>query len=406
MITIFQKSMLGAFYRHNRIPLWIFSYDQVLVASFGPNDSAQMESLLTEHMIKLLTLSPQKEFSILCDEKEFYCFFSFTSGQDSYYLATGPLLLTGLYHMMQMQVLSFAPILNSPDLKILVENLPIISLPDFASSLNMTMLFLTGNGISYDTISNFSYSNLSGVSGSIRFYEYFDELTNFTEHTPYSHEQAVLNCVRDGDPVRLESTYRTLPQTRYGAMSQNPLKQLFYGCIANTTLVTRYAIEGGFPEEEALCLSDSYIRQMEQAKTLYELELLNERMALDFTNRVAITKKQKHPAYSRPVNVCIRYINNHIREKITLDELASAARLTPKYLSTLFHSETGLTLQSWITEKRINEAKNLLLYSPYSDNQISIMLAFHSQSYFIQVFKKQTGLTPGNYRKSSFFISN
>ncbi|MHA7965074.1 helix-turn-helix domain-containing protein [Paenibacillus sp. CAU 1782] len=218
-------------------------------------------------------------------------------------------------------------------------------------------------------------------------------------HTPYSHEVAVLNCVREGNVPQLESTYKAFPPTQYGSMSNHPLRQFLYGCIANTTLVTRYAIEGGLDEETAFTLSDAYIKQMEKCGSQQELGRLNEKMAVDFTEHVSRIKAGRKAPYSGSVLSCLDYIAANLHGKITLEALSAQTRLTPKYLSALFRKETGQTVTSYIEEKRIEEAKRLLLYSRYASSRISHDLSFHSHSYFISVFKKRTGMTPKKYRE-------
>lgn len=138
---------------------------------------------------------------------------------------------------------------------------------------------------------------------------------------------------------------------------------------------------------------------MEHCKTLYELNILNEKMAMDFTERVAEAKASKKSAYIKPISTCIDYILKNIHEKITLNTLAEEVDLTPKYLSYLFRKETGQTLSSFIEDIRINRAKNLLVYSQYSYSHISHYLSFYSQSYFISIFKKKVGMTPKKYRE-------
>ncbi len=198
----------------------------------------------------------------------------------------------------------------------------------------------------------------------------------------------------------METIYRTLPEIRYGSMSNNsnPVRQLFYGSIANTTLATRFAIEGGLDEETAFTLSDVYIKRMEACTTLYELNLLNEKIALDFTEHVMEAKSRNNPEYSQPIKKSIDYIFSNLHNKINLTTLAKAANTTPKYLSFLFHKETGQTISSFIIEAKINRAKNLLIYSEFSYNDISQYLLFSSQSYFISNFRKLVGMTLKKYR--------
>ena len=219
-------------------------------------------------------------------------------------------------------------------------------------------------------------------------------------HTSYAEEKAVLECVTRGDVEGLEQTYRSQPETVYGKMtvSNSALKLMFYAGISNTTLVTRYAIEGGLDEETAFSLSDVYIRRMELCTELSELKDLNEQMALDFTLRVKKAREESQP-YSLAVSKVMDTVCHGRIKDLSLESLADIAGLSPKYLSSLFHKETGKTLTSYIQEVAIDKARNLLTYSDYSLGEISSYLGFSSQSYFISVFKRHTGLTPRAYRE-------
>lgn len=217
-------------------------------------------------------------------------------------------------------------------------------------------------------------------------------------HTSYADEKAVLAYVRDGDVERLKLLYHSLPKIRYGRMSLDPMKELFYGSIANTTLITRYAIEGGLPEEEAFSLSDFYIRQMEQCLTESELALANERMAGDFTTRVAALKSQQQN-YTRAVLICIDYIYAHRRERIRLSDLAALTNLSERYISHLFAKECGITISQYILNIKLEVATHLLKFSTYPCSEISEYLSFSSQSYFTSSFRKAYNMTPLAYRE-------
>jgi AraC-like DNA-binding protein len=60
-------------------------------------------------------------------------------------------------------------------------------------------------------------------------------------------------------------------------------------------------------------------------------------------------------------------------------------------------------LKAFVQRKKIEEAKNLIVYSDLSISEIYSVLNFHDQSYFIKVFKKLTGLTPKQF-KNNFII--
>ena len=134
------------------------------------------------------------------------------------------------------------------------------------------------------------YKMKSDINFSLT-HEMLENAENERIHTSYAQEKAILECVSNGDIHALENTYYSLPTTVYGKMtsSNSKLKLLFYASIANTTLVTRYAIEGGLNEETAFSLSDVYIRKMEQCTDVDALMKLNEQMAIEFTLRHLIS---------------------------------------------------------------------------------------------------------------------
>lgn len=239
------------------------------------------------------------------------------------------------------------------------------------------------------------YKMKSDINFSLT-HELLENAENERIHTSYAQEKAILECVSNGDIHALENTYYSLPTTVYGKMtsSNSKLKLLFYASIANTTLVTRYAIEGGLNEETAFSLSDVYIRKREQCTDVDALMKLNEQMAIEFTLRVAEAKKTPKNYYSPAISRVIDYIYHGKNKTLTLNQLASLVNLTPKYLSALFHKETGQTLTVFIHKVLIEKAQNLLAHSDYSLGEISTYLNFSSQSYFISIFKRYTGITP------------
>lgn len=235
-------------------------------------------------------------------------------------------------------------------------------------------------------------------SDKVLSHELFQNSEKSLIHTSYREEKALLTCVQDGDVERLIRAYESLPKTVYGHMSTGS-RNLFYGSIANVTLVTRYAIEGGMDEEEAFSLSDIYIRKMERLND-EQLEEENIRMVLDFTRRVALARKAGH-RYSPEVEQCIDYIDSHRYQKIALSELAANVHLSVSYLCRLFQKETGDTPGQFMQKKRIEEAKRLLRFSDYSYAEIAENLNYSSQSHFTAAFRKYTGITPQAYRNSA-----
>lgn len=90
---------------------------------------------------------------------------------------------------------------------------------------------------------------------------------------------------------------------------------------------------------------------------------------------------------------------NFKRERF-LDFYADALEITPKHLSRTIKSQTGVSPVEWIERFVVLEAKVLLKSSRLNIQQISDELNFPSQSFFGKYFKKQTGLSPKEFRNS------
>lgn len=185
-----------------------------------------------------------------------------------------------------------------------------------------------------------------------------------------------------------------------GQLSENPVTNLRYHFVVTAAMITRFCTEGGMAMEEAFGLSDAYIQKMDRCSNAADIVLLHDQMALDFAGRMRRLKK--NVASSKQVAEAIDYIYVHIMERVTVNELADYLGVSPTYLSRVFKQETGVAVSEYIRQRKIDMAKNLLRFSNYDLAEIAYMLAYSSQSHFIQHFRRQMGLTPKAYRDHNY----
>lgn len=107
----------------------------------------------------------------------------------------------------------------------------------------------------------------------------------------------------------------------------------------------------------------------------------------------------REPEYSYNVSKAVHYIQNHLSEKMSLEIVADYLKVSPPYLSALFHSEVGSTLSEYIMRQKINLAKEYLKVENLSITQISQLCGFEDSNYFSRVFRKYTMMSPRQYRK-------
>ena len=228
----------------------------------------------------------------------------------------------------------------------------------------------------------------------------FNNREDMLFHLPYEREMAFYQSIKMGNIDEARRLFKPLGSEGMGKLSDDPLRNLKYHLIVTIAFITRYCIEGGMEMEAAYNLSDIYIQQIDKCKTQEDINLLHRSAIEDYANRMHIIIK--NTMYSKPVVIFVDYIYNHLHYKISLKELAEESGLSESYLSKLFRKEMGITVSQYISQKRVEAAENLLKYSDYSCIEISNYLCFNSESYFIQVFKSYTKMTPKEYRDKFF----
>lgn len=216
-------------------------------------------------------------------------------------------------------------------------------------------------------------------------------------HLSYDQELNFYNAVKSGDTALLKQIMLPLKDAQLGTLSSNSVRNIKYHLVVTIALITRFCIEGGLSPETAYTLSDLYIQQVDACETEDEVSLLHQKIVFEYANRMKAIKNQ--PIISKPVVLLMDYIYEHLNEKINLDNIADKLAMSKNYLCTLFKKETGLTIGQYITKLKIESASNMLIYADYSCSDISNYFGFSSSSHFISTFKKQTGLTPNEYRK-------
>lgn len=93
-----------------------------------------------------------------------------------------------------------------------------------------------------------------------------------------------------------------------------------------------------------------------------------------------------------------RYVKEHLNEDLSLSQISDVTGYNPTYLSRLFKEQTGETLIRYITRKRMDHITMLMKDPQLSMQQIMESAGFTTRSYFNQFIKKETGLTPKQYR--------
>lgn len=94
------------------------------------------------------------------------------------------------------------------------------------------------------------------------------------------------------------------------------------------------------------------------------------------------------------------YLEHHFTEDISVDGVAAELFLNKHYIAHVFKDETGFSIMEYVISLRMNKAKSLLTETDQSVTDIATECGYSDFTYFSRIFKKNTGLSPSNFRKS------
>lgn len=222
-------------------------------------------------------------------------------------------------------------------------------------------------------------------------------------HNHQNRELLFYRHVAEGNLEAIQeniANHEFLNSNGIGRLSRDLVQSFKYHFVISVALITRLCVDNGMEMEKAYRLSDFYIQQLDDIDTLEELEAVHDKMVLDYTNKMIVLHRSAN--LSRPMTECLNYIYSHLKERITVKDLAAYTSNSASYISRLFKEELDTSTSDYIRTAKLEASKNLLRYSDYSLVEIANYFSFTSQSHFCQLFQKETGLTPKKYREKYY----
>ena len=109
--------------------------------------------------------------------------------------------------------------------------------------------------------------------------------------------------------------------------------------------------------------------------------------------------EEQRSANTRPIRQAQDYVRKHYREPITLEKICDEVGFSVSYFSALYKKETGENFQHFVTRVRVDRARELLTQTALPVSEICDLVGYSDIKYFTQTFKKETELSPAQYRK-------
>lgn len=95
----------------------------------------------------------------------------------------------------------------------------------------------------------------------------------------------------------------------------------------------------------------------------------------------------------------LAYVQENLGRDLSLSEVAEYVNLSVGYLSNYFKVKMGTNFTDYLTQLRIEKAKELLMYTNEKIYRVAELVGYQNSQYFVTMFKRRTGVTPAEYRK-------
>lgn len=165
------------------------------------------------------------------------------------------------------------------------------------------------------------------------------------------------------------------------------------------SLFTRMSTEYGVKFGEVIHLSDLKLKEIDDADTVDKAVLWLLSVGNTFIDVIA---KKNNSGEKSIVSTVTDYIkNNYSSKTLSVQEIAGVCHMNPAYLGQLFKKRMGYSITDYIHDVRIEQAKRLLVETDQNIELIANQTGFTDRSYFCKIFKKKTGLSPGEYKKDN-----
>ena len=207
----------------------------------------------------------------------------------------------------------------------------------------------------------------------------------------------VTGAFRDGNLGKMEQRLNELAEAirRRPNVSGTSIRR---SMVEVAVHILHLASNAGVDVEQALDGADPYRWIMRQNHTEVIIAWILKLSA----RLLAQMKERRENGQKDIIRQMIRYIDENLsKTDISLDRIGQAVGLSPTYCSQLFKKEEGMGISTYVTGQRIIRAQRLLRDTDLSVADVSRQTGFTSHGYFTQVFRRVTGQTPQEYRRSA-----
>ncbi len=211
-------------------------------------------------------------------------------------------------------------------------------------------------------------------------------------------EAELIEMVRLSDLPLIKTKLQTI-LTNISTLGENSYfwMQIVAGNIFRQALQILREI-GATPEQ----IFDDPLTVFQQIFTRQTIQEMNDELLTALTKIAQFIEFNREKKFGLVLEKAKQYISkNYNLDNLSLEDVASQVNISPCYFSLIFKQELGISFIDFLTNLRINKAKELLTFSNYKTYEISYQVGYNNPTYFSTIFKKHVGFSPTEYRNQT-----
>ncbi|MFP4302983.1 MAG: helix-turn-helix domain-containing protein [Spirochaetaceae bacterium] len=238
-----------------------------------------------------------------------------------------------------------------------------------------------------------------------RINEYIQELKRYRSEAgldperptyPLDKEQRLLDAIANGEVENAQAALNELLGHVFFTLGAD-LERIRNRAREIVVLLSRISITKGADADRVFGLNYQFLDELDELEDINEIAHWMARIVRRFASSVlTVPGGAIHVVALRRV---IEYVQQSYRGSVTLTEAATAAGLSPTYLSQIFSSEMGEPFSRFVQRVRVNRVRELLLSTSLGLSDIAELCGFSDQSHMTRVFREVTGTTPALFRR-------
>lgn len=205
---------------------------------------------------------------------------------------------------------------------------------------------------------------------------------------------AAVSANNEGKALSALSRLQSLPLSPH---HPNELRNQKIFCITLNALLRKTAEQTKVYPLQISTVSSRNIHQIEQLTSRKDCQSFQRKMVQEYCRLIQENNLKKYTPFVRKVIACV---DDDLNADLSLNALAKLLSVNASYLSALFKKEMGVTLSSYVSRRRMEQAQKLLLCTDLPIKSIAQQCGIADIYYFNHLFKRITGLTPKTYRET------